>query len=370
MNFVSIIMAVFSVLGAIDLITGNHFGIGKEFERGIMLLGTMAMSMIGMIVIAPLLSQFLFPPLQAAASVIPFDPATIVGSLLANDMGGAQLASQFGLTEQSGYFNGLVVGSMMGATISFTLPFAMQTVKKEQHESLMLGLMCGIAVIPLGCFVSGLIAGLPFGVLMKSVVPLLIFSAIIAVGLWKIPKICIKIFNIFGKALRVVILIGLTAGIFEFLTGWDVIPYTAPIEEGMSVVFNAAMVMTGAFPMLALLSKAIDKPLAKLGEKLGINATSALGFVSTLATNVTTLSMMKDMDDKGVVLNSAFAVSAAFTFAGHLAFTLSYNAEYLLSVIVGKLIAGFAALAVAEFVFHVMHKKGSADHANPPLSEE
>ena len=49
MSLLTIIILIFSVVGAIDLILGNRFGIGKEFEKAFMLLGTMALSMIGMI---------------------------------------------------------------------------------------------------------------------------------------------------------------------------------------------------------------------------------------------------------------------------------------------------------------------------------
>lgn len=156
MNVVSIIMLIFSVLGALDYITGNHIGIGKEFERGIMLLGTMTLSMVGMIVLAPLIAQLLSPVLTLISENTPFEPSVIAGSLLANDMGGAPLARELAKTEASGYFNGLVVGSMMGATISFSLPLALGVTKKEQHKNIMLGLMCGIAAIPVGCLVSGL----------------------------------------------------------------------------------------------------------------------------------------------------------------------------------------------------------------------
>ena len=41
-------MLVFSMLGALDRIIGNKFGLGKEFERGFMLLGNMALSMMTM----------------------------------------------------------------------------------------------------------------------------------------------------------------------------------------------------------------------------------------------------------------------------------------------------------------------------------
>lgn len=50
---------------------------------------------------------------------------------------------------------------------------------------------------------------------------------------------------------------------------------------------------------------------------------------------------------KGIILNSAFFVSGAFVLAGHLAFTLAYNPDYVLSVIVGKLTAGIPAVLFA-----------------------
>ncbi len=349
MNILSIIMVVFAVLGAIDLILGNRIGIGKEFERGINMLGTLALSMIGIIVLSPLIAQLLAPVLNGIAKVLPFEPSIGIASLLANDMGGATLAMQFATTPQIGYFNGLVIGSMMGATISFTLPFALSTTEKPQRRSLALGLMCGVCVIPVGCLVAGCIAQLPFSTLLIDLVPLFLFSALLSFGLLKFPEQSIKIFNVVGWIVKALATAGLVIGIAQLLLGVD-IPYIAPIEEGFEIVFNVAVVLAGAFPLIYLLSKALKKPLKALCGVLDVNETSALGFLSTLATSVTTFGMMKDMDEKGIVLNSAFAVSAGFTFADHLAFTMSFNPDYLLCVIVGKLVAGFVALFVAHFV--------------------
>ena len=66
---------------------------------------------------------------------------------------------------------------------------------------------------------------------------------------------------------------------------------------------------------------------------------------------------MKDMDDKGVVLNSAFAVSAAFVFAGHVAFTLSFNSDYVICVIIGKLIADITSVFIGTFMYKRMNDK-------------
>lgn len=61
------------------------------------------------------------------------------------------------------------------------------------------------------------------------------------------------------------------------------------------------------------------------------------------------------MDDKGAMLNSAFSVSAGFVFAGLLAFTLSFNGDYAVSMIVGKLVSGLSSVFVAVLLYKIMN---------------
>ena len=60
MDVLTILILIFALLGALDRILGNKFGLGKEFERGFQLLGTMALSTMGMLIIAPLLIMYTF----------------------------------------------------------------------------------------------------------------------------------------------------------------------------------------------------------------------------------------------------------------------------------------------------------------------
>lgn len=57
MNILTYIILIFSLLGALDRIFNNRFGLGKEFEKGFILFGSMALSMIGMISIAPFIAD-------------------------------------------------------------------------------------------------------------------------------------------------------------------------------------------------------------------------------------------------------------------------------------------------------------------------
>ncbi len=361
MNALTIVILVFSILGAGDYLFGSKLGLGKEFEKGFKLFGSMALSMIGMIVIAPWIADTLSPVFEWVYKVFKIDPSIIPSSLFANDMGGAPLSVQVAKNEAIGNFNGLVVSAMMGATISFTIPLAMGMVDKEHHRQLAFGLLSGVVTIPIGCFVAGLICKLPILDLLLNLLPLTILAIIIAVGLLFAPNVCVKVFKGFGFFIKALVLVGLMLGIVNFLAGEEWIKGMGTIEEGAMICMNASIVMTGMFPLLYLVSKLLSKPLKKLGNKLQMNEISMTGVISSLATSITTFGVMNDMDKKGIMLNSAFAVSGAFTFAGHLAFTMAFNADYLLPVIVGKLVAGALALALAYFLYAKLNKDEGKD---------
>lgn len=356
MAILTYVMAAFMLLAAADRIFGNRLGLGREFERGIELLGTMSLSMVGMIIAAPLIAHLMQPLFALLPSWI--DPSILPSVLFANDMGGAPLAVGAARNEAIGAFNAMVVSSMMGCTVSFTIPFCLGCVPKTLHRDMLLGLLCGIVTIPLGCFAGGLVSGLSPLALLINLLPLLVFSGIIAIGILRAPDLCVKIFNILGVIIKAVITIGLAVGIFTFLTGIPLLPHVDTLEAGIAIVVNASAVMTGTFPMIYLLSKLLAKPLGAVGKKIGINESAALGFVSSLATSVTTFSMMEKMDRKGIVLNAAFLVSAGFVFTDHMAFTMAYLPDYLPAMIVGKLTAAVLSLVIAVPVCKKIQGKG------------
>ena len=351
MNVISIVVLVFSVLGAIDRILGNKFGLGKEFERGFGLFGVMSLSMIGMIVLAPALGIWLKPVFETVYEIFHVDPSIIPALLFANDMGGASLAVEIAKDPVIGMYNAFVVSSMMGCVISFTIPFASGIVDSCQHKELFFGFLCGIVTIPLGCFVAGFMCGLTLVQIIVNLLPLIVISVIIAVGIIFVPNTCVKIFRMFGNFMKIVITVGLVLGIFTFLTGKTIFVGFDTLESGAKVCFNACVTLSGAFPFMYVVGKILKRPMAAFGSKLGVNGVSALCFIPTLVTNATTYGMMGEMDKKGVVLNAAFSVSAAFVFGAHLGFTMGYNKAYVVPMITAKLISGIAAVVLAMIVY-------------------
>lgn len=349
MSAVSMIMAVFSLLGAADRIFGGRLGLAKEFEKGFQLFGSLALAMVGMIAVSPLIADALGPAFGFVRDVLGIDPSLIPASLFANDMGGAPLAKEVAADPAVGRFNAMIVSSMMGCTVSFTIPCALGAVEKRRRE-LLLGLLCGIATIPAGCLAGGLALGVAVPALLKNLLPLAILSGVIAAGLALCPGLCVKIFAGFGAVIRIVITVGLGLCVFRFLTGIALLPGLGTLEEGAAVCLNACAVMTGAFPLLKVLSGLLNRPMKALGARLGVNETSVMGFVSSLANSITTFEMMDSMDPKGAALNAAFAVSAAFVLADHLAFTLAFDPGCLGAMVAAKLTAGALAVLAAAIV--------------------
>lgn len=341
------IFAVFAVLGALDRIAGNPFGLGKQFEEGILAMGSLAMAMIGIICLAPVLAAVLKPVIVPIYGFLGADPAMFAGSILACDMGGGALAVEMTDNADAALLGGVITGSMLGATLVFTIPVAMGILSEEDRPAMAKGILCGIVTIPLGILAGGLTAGFPILMVLRNLVPIVIIGALIALGLWKAENAMIRGFAAFGKGVLAVIAAGLAAAIVEELTGFALIPGMAPISEGFQTVGQIAIVLAGAFPLVFVVTKLLKKPLMALGRLMGVNETAAAGLVASLANSIATFGMVKDMDHRGKVVNIAFAVSAAFVFGDHLGFTAGFAPEMLGPMIVGKLVGGISAVMVA-----------------------
>ncbi|WP_432408084.1 ethanolamine utilization protein EutH [Wukongibacter sp. M2B1] len=344
------IMVFFMVIGAIDKILGNKYGFGEQFDEGIMAMGSLAVAMVGVVSLAPVLATILKPVVVPLYTALGADPAMFATTLLANDMGGYPLAMELAQSREAGLFAGLILGGMMGPTIVFTIPVALGIINKEDHRFLATGILAGLITIPIGCLAGGIVAGFEISMILSNLVPIIIVSLVLAFGLWRIPEKMIKGFTVFGKGVVAVITIGLAAIIIETLTGIVVIPGMAPVSDGIEIVGSIALMLAGAFPMVHFITKAFKKPLLKLGKLLGMGDVAAAGMVASLANNIPMFGLMKDMDDRGKIINVAFAVSASFVFGDHLGFTAGVAKDMIFPMVVGKLVAGITAVALAIII--------------------
>ncbi|MDY2960292.1 MAG: ethanolamine utilization protein EutH [Hornefia sp.] len=364
-KIIILVMMIFMIVGAVDKIRGNKLGYGEQFDEGFNAMGPLAIAMAGVVAAAPVLAIILKPIIVPIYEIFGADASMFATTLLACDMGGYPLAMEMAANDTIGNFSGLILGTMMGPTIVFTIPVALSIIKKEDRSYLGAGILAGLITVPIGCIVGGLVMNMtPYKInimtILVNLIPVIIIAALIVAGLWFAPQKMINGFNKFGTGVTVIITIFTAVAVFEYQTGIKfplfnkmVEPDAAgvvPLEAGLLVCGQIAVVLIGAFPMVKWITKTFEKPLEKIGGKLGMNQEGSAGLIATLANNIAMFNIMGDMNAKGKLLNVAFAVSASFVFGDHLGFTAGVNSEMIFPVIVGKLVAGITALILANML--------------------
>ena len=364
-SVIMFIMMIFMIVGAIDKIRGNKHGYGEKFEEGFNAMGPLALAMAGVVAAAPVLAIILKPIIVPIYKLLGADPSMFATTLLACDMGGYPLAMELSSNQAVGNYAGLILGTMMGPTLVFTIPVALSIIKKKDRPYLGAGVLAGMITIPIGCIVGGLVMNMTqykigMGTILVNLIPVIIIAGLIVLGLWFKPGKMINGFNKFGTGVTVVITILTMIAVFEYQTGIKLPLFnimvepdaagTIPLESGLLTCGQIAIVLIGAFPMVLWITRTFGKALNALGRKFGMDENGSAGLVATLANNIAMFNIMDQMNAKGKLLNVAFAVSAAFVFGDHLGFTAGVNSEMIFPVIVGKLVAGITALLLANLL--------------------
>lgn len=351
------IMIAFSIIAGIDKILNNRFGLGEKFDEGFKGIGELALTIIGIYSISPIISKSLIPILHPIAKLINIDPSTFIGSILAPDLGGYVTSIEITTSKMLGKFNGLILSSMLGTTISFTIPIAVGFISTEDFDYFAKGILAGIMTIPLGMFVGGFMMGISFIDIISNLIPVVVFSILIIWGLFKSSDNMIRIFHSIGKIVIAISTIGLIISIISFMVGYELISGMIPLEEGAILVVKIGIILSGAYPMFYFLSRKLHRYLSKIGKKIELDQYSILGIFSSLASCIPMLGIYDKMNEKGKILNAAFAVSGAFTFGGQLGYISSVSPESVNPFIVSKLVSGVSAIFIAVLLIRLEKPK-------------
>lgn len=341
------IIGIFFVIGGIDYILGSPMKLGGKFEEGIKTMGALALGMIGIYSLAPIISNFLSAVIVPLCRMINLDPSVLPSTLLAVDMGGYQVASKLALTREMGMFSGIIIASALGAAISFTIPVAIGMIDKEDEKYFSKGVMIGITAIPAGCLAAGLWQKISIDILMWNLMPVFIFAFILGVGLLKVPGILMKVFNVFGKLIIGLSVIGLLLQGIYVIFGVHIVSGLLPLSESAFIVAKIAFILGGAYPMLELISRIFKGSLEKAGEKFDIDSAAAAGILGCLASNLVAFGMYKKMSPKGKVVCTAFGVAGAFVFGGQFGFVSGVAPEMIGAFIISKFTAGIISIIFA-----------------------
>lgn len=351
MKVIFFILTFFAVLGALDRCLGNRLGYGKRFQEGICVAGPLILAMLGILSISPLISKFSRPFVEKLYFLTGIDPSIYINSILATDMGGYFLAKDLAMNESLIDFSGIILGSMLGTVVIFTMPVAFGIIDDMSKENFSKGILSGVATIPLGCLVAGVIMGLEIMLIVYNLIPVVIFSGVICVGLWFSPEKTCKIFDGFGKGMTVIITLGLILTIVETMFGYSIIEGLNPIDESMKVVTRVALTLSGAYPFLYFIEKYLKNLLKRMGAILGVDESGTAGFMASLVSSIPMFGIFNKMDNNSKIINSAFAVAGSYVFGGQLGFVAGVSPDSVVPFIVAKLISGFSAVYLAKVMF-------------------
>ena len=364
------VMLFFLVLGAVDYVLGNKFGLGLEFENGVMSTGRLLLCMTGFMVLAPVIARGLGPVVAPFFRSFGADPSIFAGILLANDSGGAALAMELAENEQAGLFSGLIVGATLGTSIMFGISLTMTYTQGAERPSAIYGLLSGLVTVPLGVLAGGFAAGFDTKLVLINSLPVIVISGILLILLLRLGEKIVPAFTWLGKALTALSIFGFICGAVQQLVGITLIPGMDTLQTVFPIVGNIAIFLAGAFPLLAVVRRVFARGLVAAGRGLGINKVSLTGLIMTLANSLPTLAMMHDMDDKGRMLNVAFMISATCIFGDHLAYTAQTAPEMVTAVIISKAVGGITAVLVAMVLAPRLLGKQPAMQKEAPAQQE
>ena len=361
------IMMIFMILGAVDKAMGNKRGYGAAFDEGFQAMGPLAIAMVGVIAAAPVLSMVLRPIVGPIYELLGSSPSIFATTLLLADSGGYPLAVELaGNDVVMGQFAGIIVGCTMGCILLFDIPVALTLIQKKDRPLLACGILVGVITAPIGCFVGGIVMNamteysMDLGTMFFSLLPVILVAVVLAAGLWFKPIALMNGFAKFGAFVTGLIAIFVAIAVFQYETGIRFPLFhlmvdagtdgVSPLANSIEILGDIAFVLIGAFPMVEFIKRHFGGALAKVGSKLGMNEAASAGIVATLANNIPTFQMMKDMNPKGKLMNVAFASCAAFMFGDHLGFVAGVNSNMIVPMIFAKLACGLSALFLANLL--------------------
>ena len=354
---ISWILAIFALIGGLDFLFGNKLGLGSKFERALQLMGPMATSITGIIVMVPVLSFALQKTIVPLSIRLGFDPG-VFGGLIPIDWGGFFLAKDLASDPKLGLYGGINVAGTFGTVLSFAIPMGMRVLKdKEKQDAFARGILEGLVIMPVALILGGLTAGLGFVEVIWHSLPILILSCLILLGIWKKLPLMVRIFAVFSQILRAIGIFGIALGAFQQMAGVRLIPIITPILDALRIISMITVTMLGCLPLSEFLTRLLRKPLTSLAKKIDTTPEALSDPIMTVASGTAGIIAMQDFDQRGIELNAAFVVFAVSGLSAQLSFILNNAPEHLPSYMVTKFIGGLIAIVFSVWMMNRREKR-------------
>ncbi|MEG0297164.1 MAG: ethanolamine utilization protein EutH [Clostridium sp.] len=349
---VLLIISFCFIIGLLDYILDNKYGVGKHFKDGLNSMGSLALAMIGILTLTPLISNIILKMFSFFQGNSFFDISVIVSSFIAVDMGAYNIAESIASSSEMVIFSGIMIASIVGCTLSFTLPLALGIVDKKHSVDLNRGIVIGLIATPIGLVISGILIGVPILTILCSLIPIIIIAILLAWGLACNQKLVLNILTGFGRILLIVGAIGLGIQGINSILGMELLSqYILPLDEVLNIVGRIAIFLAGGYVLIEFINRKCIRIVSFLSNKLGISNESSSVLIGSLASAVIIFTNYDKLDEKGRILVTAFSVGGAYVLGGQLGFVSTECSDMVLIYIITKLICGITAILLVNLTY-------------------
>lgn len=365
--------------GAVASVVKEDSELGKSFTNGLETIGTIFLPIAGTMVAVPYLQIFIEKAFGSIYSWMGADLAVAATTFIPSDLGGYVLARALAQAPET-WIMAMIVGIMAAPTILYNIPIGLTMLEKKDHQYLALGMMSGFLAVPFGVLVTCMILffsqipireavstnadatyvlSFSLDTIMLNLLPLIIICVLFAMGLKLAPQKMIKGFMIYGKGLMSALKIVVALAIIEYFTGlfskvfggWGFDPFIADEKEqirALEVSGTIGIMLAGAFPMVYLLKKYLQKPLTKVGLKLGMTSAGSAGLLACSANALALFAMIKDMPPRDKVKCIAYSVCAGYLLGDYLSFNANFQPNLILPIFIGQFCGGILGIFIAD----------------------
>lgn len=346
------IISICFIIGLVDFIFGDKLGFGRHFKEGLNSMGSLALAMIGILTLTPVIAELVINMFSFFQGNNYFDISAIVSSLIAVDMGAYNIATSVASSSEMAIFSGIMIASIVGCTLSFTLPLALGIVDKKYSSELNRGIVLGLISTPIGLIISGMLLGVPIATILCSLIPITIIAILLAWGLGSNQKLVLSILSGFGKFLLILGAIGLGIQGINSILGMELFSqYILPLDEVLNIVGRIAIFLAGGYVLIELINRKCVKVVSFLSKKLGVSNESSSVLIGSLASAVIVFTNYDKLDEKGRILTTAFSVGGAYVLGGQLGFVSTECSDIVLIYIITKLICGITAIVLVNLTY-------------------
>lgn len=347
------------IIGGADFLLGGKAGLGKHLKEGLDMFGTLSMYMVGIICFEPIILGYCKDFIIKAAALINIDPS-IAFAFLSVDMGGYILSAKLAVNPLVGQWYGIIITSIFGATLTFTLPIGIAVLEKKNHQTYLQGMIIGMITSPVSYIVGGLYIGLSVSDMLKNGWPVFLLLLIISLGYLFFPKIIFRFFSIFSNLLVKLTSLGLILIMISEALGQQLIKGTNSFQTAVASVASVCVTLSGCLVSFQILKRIIEKPLVKIGKRLGLNGDSIFGIIICFVSCIPVYTLYNGMNKNGQILCSSILVSGTGILGSLLAFVIVNNNAMVVPFILSKAV-GIISAITGCFAFFALNR-----HLHPP----